>query len=228
MKNKTKKSNKQPSISNVYDSIAESFDSKRTYPWNEVIVFSKQIAQDNKVLDLGCGNGRHTRVLLEQNLETFASDISYKILTIAKDNQLKQQYNSLSGLVNADGLLLPFRENFFDNLIMIAVIHHIDSNQKRIKILQEIYRILNENGIAFISCWIKSHPRFIKEDLADFISNGEKEVYIPWNLSDGRKIMRYYYLFDPEELESLVLQTGFSIVKSEISNHNLFLTIRKN
>jgi ubiquinone/menaquinone biosynthesis C-methylase UbiE len=228
MKDKSKKFNEQSSISKVYDSIAESFDSKRTFPWNEVILFSKQITKENKVLDLGCGNGRHTRILLEQKLETFASDISYKILTIAKENQLKQFYSSLSGLINADALLLPFRENFFDNIIMIAVIHHIDSNQKRVKILQEIHRILKEEGIAFISCWIRSHPRFIKEDLADFISNGEKEVYIPWNLSDGRKIMRYYYLFDSEELKNLVLQTGFSIVKSEISNHNLFLTIRKN
>lgn len=228
MKNKTKKSNIQKPISNVYDSIAESFDSKRTLPWHEVILFSRQIAQDNKVLDLGCGNGRHTRILLEKNLETFASDISYKILTIAKENQLKQHYNFLSGLINADGALLPFRKNFFDNIIMIAVIHHLESNQLRLKILQEIYRVLNKNGIAFISCWLKSHPRFLKEDLAECIKNGDKDVYIPWNLSNGKKIMRYYYLFNPDELQSLVQQTGFTIVKSEISNHNLFLTIRKN
>ncbi|NHJ38959.1 MAG: class I SAM-dependent methyltransferase [Asgard group archaeon] len=227
MRNKTKEINKKAKISNVYDSIAESFDSKRTFPWQEVITFSKKINKDNKVLDLGCGNGRHTRLLLDQNLETFATDISYKILTIARENQLKQYYNQISGLINADGLQLPFRENYFDNIITIAVIHHLDTNNKRLMLLQEIHRTLKENGIAFISCWMKTHPRFIKEDLAEFIKKGKKDVYIPWNLSNGKKIMRYYYLFDSGELEELILQVGFNIISNEISNHNLFLTIRK-
>ena len=75
------------SIPKVYDLIAESFDSKRRHPWKEVIQFIKQLPSTNRVLDLGCGNARHTRVMLERNFEVIGLDISYRILQTAKENE---------------------------------------------------------------------------------------------------------------------------------------------
>jgi len=96
-----------------------------------------------------------------------------------------------------------------------------------VEILREIERVLSENGTCLISTWLRTHPRFQKEDLSELVKSGKKDILVPWTLPDGKKINRYYYLFDKEELEAIVLQLEFKILNSEISNHNLFLTVKK-
>jgi len=221
------KTNNHLSIPEVYDLIAESFDSKRRHPWKEVIQFIKQLPASSRILDLGCGNARHTRVLLERNFEVIGLDVSYRILQTAKENELSLVKNKLTSLINGDARVLPFKNKVFDSIIMIAVIHHFESIEDRIGILQEIKRVLTDNGICLISTWLRTHPRFQKEDLSDLVKSGKKDILVPWTLPNGKKINRYYYLFEKEELEALVLQLGFKILKSEISNHNLFLSVKK-
>jgi len=221
------KTNNHLSIPEVYDLIAESFDSKRRHPWKEVIQFIKQLPASSRILDLGCGNARHTRVLLERNFEVIGLDVSYRILQTAKENELSLVKNKLTSLINGDARVLPFKNKVFDSIIMIAVIHHFESTEDRIGILQEIKRVLTDNGICLISTWLRTHPRFQKEDLSDLVKSGKKDIQVPWTLPNGKKINRYYYLFEKEELEALVLQLGFKILKSEISNHNLFLSVKK-
>ncbi len=221
------KTNNHLSIPEVYDLIAESFDSKRRHPWKEVIQFIKQLPASSRILDLGCGNARHTRVLLERNFEVIGLDVSYRILQTAKENELSLVKNKLTSLINGDARVLPFKNKVFNSIIMIAVIHHFESIEDRIGILQEIKRVLTDNGICLISTWLRTHPRFQKEDLSDLVKSGKKDILVPWTLPNGKKINRYYYLFEKEELEALVLQLGFKILKSEISNHNLFLSVKK-
>ena len=215
------------SIPKVYDLIAESFDSKRRHPWKEVIQFIKQLPSTNRVLDLGCGNARHTRVMLERNFEVIGLDISYRILQTAKENELSLVKHKLTSLINGDARVLPFKKKTFNNIIMIAVLHHFESKDDRVEILREIKRVLIENGTCLISTWLRTHPRFQKEDLSELVKSGKKDILVPWTLPDGKKINRYYYLFDKEELEAIVLQLEFKILNSEISNHNLFLTVKK-
>jgi len=221
------KTNNRFSIPEVYDLIAESFDSKRRHPWKEVIQYIEQLPATSRILDLGCGNARHTRVMLERNFEAIGLDVSYRILQIAKENELSLVKNKLISLINGDALVLPFKNKAFNNIIMIAVIHHFESIEERKEILQEIKRILTEKGTCLISTWLKTHPRFQKEDLYELVKSGKKDILVPWTLPNGKKINRYYYLFEKEELEELVLKLGFKILNSEISNHNLFLSVKK-
>ncbi|NPE07607.1 MAG: methyltransferase domain-containing protein [Asgard group archaeon] len=221
------KTNNRFSIPKVYDLIAESFDSKRRHPWKEVIQFIKQLPSTNRILDLGCGNARHTSVMLERNFEAIGLDISYRILQAAKENELSLVKDKLTSLINGDARVLPFKNKVFNNVIMIAVLHHFESKDDRLEILREIMRVLTENGTCLISTWLRTHPRFQKEDLSEIVKLGKKDILVPWTLPDGKKINRYYYLFDKEELEAIVLQLDFKILNSEISNHNLFLTVKK-
>ncbi len=221
------KTNNRFSIPKVYDLIAESFDSKRRHPWKEVIQFIKQLPSTNRILDLGCGNARHTSVMLERNFEAIGLDISYRILQAAKENELSLVKDKLTSLINGDARVLPFKNKVFNNVIMIAVLHHFESKDDRLEILREIMRVLTENGTCLISTWLRTHPRFQKEDLSEIVKSGKKDILVPWTLPDGKKINRYYYLFDKEELEAIVLQLDFKILNSEISNHNLFLTVKK-
>ncbi|MFW9924550.1 MAG: class I SAM-dependent methyltransferase, partial [Candidatus Thorarchaeota archaeon] len=180
------------SISEVYDIIAESFDQKRKYPWQEVVEFINKITPAEKVLDLGCGNGRHMKMVLENNIESVGIDISYRILSIARLNELKDIPKSLFDLLNADTTFLPIKNSAFDRILMIAVFHHLQDTDQRIFALKEIFRLLKNNGKLLISCWLRTHPRFTKSDLVGYVSKGNKEVNVPWKLSDGQELLRYY------------------------------------
>ena len=214
-------------IAKVYDEIAESFDKTRKYPWREVVEFIETIPKGAITLDLGCGNGRHTKLLMENDLETIATDISFNILKIARENELAAYYEQLYGLLQSDISFLPFKNQSIDNFIMIAVIHHFETNESRLKAFEEIARVLKRNGTGLISCWLKTHPRFLKDDLKAVIEIGKKDIMVPWTLENGQRVMRYYYLFDPEEIKELAQAVGFGIISSQISNHNLFLRVKK-
>lgn len=225
--NESQKKKQQMPVAEVYDLIAESFDSKRSYPWEEVKNFIQTVAPNELVLDLGCGNGRHTQLLIEKGTGTIGLDISFNILKTALENQLKEVKSQLLGLVNADIRALPFKDNQFDKILMIAVLHHLKKEDARKKALLELHRILKSGGKALVSCWQRTHPRFKKPDLRKKIQQGEKDVIVPWTLPTGEKIPRYYYLFDPEELVKIIVDTNFKILKKEVSNHNLFMQIKK-
>ncbi len=218
---------KQPSsLAKVYDVIAESFDSTRKYPWKEVSEFIELVTSSDYVLDLGSGNGRHAKLLAQQSRGTIGLDISYNILKLSLEKELDSITRDIN-LINSDAVNLPFKENVFDKLISIALIHHLDTEENRLSVLSEIFRILKKDGLAQISCWLKSHPRFSKDDLRDDIQAGKKDIIVPWTLPNGEKIPRYYYLFEIDEIEGLAKRIGFTIVESKESNHNLFLIIKK-
>ncbi len=105
-------------ISKVYDQIAESFDTKRKRPWEEVCEFIETIDESNLALDLGCGNGRHSRLLLEKNIDTVSMDVSFNILKTALENELSSVTQLLAGVINADVNDLPFKDESFDRIIL--------------------------------------------------------------------------------------------------------------
>jgi len=221
------KSKEHQPISKVYDQIAESFDTKRKRPWEDVSEFIETIDENKLTLDLGCGNGRHTRLLLEKKIDTIGMDVSFNILKTALENELCSVTPLLTGVINADVSDLSFKDKSFDRIIMIAVFHHLDNLQKRNQALQEISRILKSKGRLLLSCWLRTHPRFEKEDLKVIIEQGKKDVLVPWTMPDKTKIMRYYYLFEKEELEDLIKNTNFRIISSRESKHNLFIIAEK-
>ena len=56
-------------------------------------------------------------------------------------------------VVNCDNQNLPFRDNCFDAVISVGVIHHFASAKRRIKALEELYRILQPGGKMLVYVW---------------------------------------------------------------------------
>ena len=50
-----------------------------------------------------------------------------------------------------DCVKLGFRSNSFDKVLLVAVLHHLASEEKRVKALMELKRIMKDDGIAYIS-----------------------------------------------------------------------------
>ena len=109
-----------------------------------------------RVLDLGCGSGRHTVGLELEGFETVGLDIAPSGLRIT---QRKLNTGLLpSRLVLGDFWFpLPFSSGSFDAVISTQVIHHARLAQVRLAIA-EIGRVLRPGGLIFVSVGGKRGP----------------------------------------------------------------------
>lgn len=186
-------------------------------PWKK---FRKEVSptvekflqgRKGRVLDVGCGSGRNFVKLNE--LKWFGIDFSEKMLSHAKIAAKNKGVNAR--LKKADSATIPYPDSFFDCVICYAVLHCIDSAEKRKKTIKEIYRVLKPNGTALISVWSRNSPR---------LKSKGKECFVPWTIKEKTKIKRYTYIYDKEELEDAVRDAGFKILNSwEERNTNLII-----
>ena len=183
-----------------------------------------------KILDLGCGNGRLLEFLKDKKIDYIGVDFSEKLITAAKKKFPKARFQ------RADALNLPFPKNFFDKIYSIAVLHHIPSEEFRLQFLKEAKRILKPEGLLILTVW-KFHQAkelylIFKYTILKLIGKsklGWKDIFEPW----GKKVDRYYHCFSKRELIKLVRKSGFGIKESDIARNvrgnrqNLYLIAQK-
>lgn len=115
----------------------------------------------HKVLDLGCGEGRHAiTAWLEAPVQVVGLDLSARDLATAADRATEFQAPDESGRralgwVRGSGLTLPFADATFDRVICAEVLEHIPDYRS---VLGEIERVLKPGGILAVSV-----PRYVPE-----------------------------------------------------------------
>jgi len=189
-----------------YNKIADDFARTRGFVWKELDFLIKYTTQGDKVLDLGCGNGRYFEVFKDKNIEYIGVDNSEKLIEIAKQN-----YPTANFKVN-DALNLPFKENHFDKIYSFAVLHHIPSKQLRQQFLREAARVLKPKGVLILTVWKFNPKKQFKLILKFFIFKllrknklDYRDVIVPW----ANTTQRYVHLFSKRELKNLLKQVGF-------------------
>ncbi|MFH1510024.1 MAG: class I SAM-dependent methyltransferase [Candidatus Nealsonbacteria bacterium] len=196
-----------------YNIISQDFSRTRNKFWEEMGFISKYVNDNEKVLDLGCGNGRLYELFQEKTIDYYGVDFSEKLIEIAK-----KRYPQFKFQV-ADALNLPFPADYFDKVFSIAVLHHIPSKELRLKFLQEIKRVLKPEGILILSVWHFNAFKKIKfffKFLFLKIFHGKKidsgDAFIPW----GKKLLRYVHNFSTKELTKLVKKACFKVIDVRI------------
>ena len=101
-----------------------------------------------KILDLGCGAGRHMVYLGRQRFFMFGLDISPTALKLTR-KWLKKEKLKNYFLIESDIIKLPFKKEYFDVVISVNVINHNPLNKIE-KTVNEIERVLKKNGITFV------------------------------------------------------------------------------
>jgi len=102
----------------------------------------RKIGSNKKVLDLGCGTGYGSELLYKEGNKVYGIDISQKAIDYAKKTYPGPEY------ICCSAERLPFEDNFFDAVTAFEVIEHVQNPEKT---LDEIYRVLKEDGDLFIS-----------------------------------------------------------------------------
>ncbi len=177
----------------VYNNISKHFDHTRFSVWKGVAEFLDSIESKSIIADVGCGNGKNSRY--RKDIYTICCDISIELLKITLSKQDDFKYDCIL----ANGISLPYKSETFDYTISIAVLHHINSFQDRIKFILELLRITRKKGKVLFTVWADEQQKKQKWKL---ISG--TDYLIPWDDRNGNIIDRYYHLFSKNELENIM------------------------
>jgi SAM-dependent methyltransferase len=102
-----------------------------------------------RIIDLGCGSGRHAVHLHKAGFSVLGADISLTGLKLAHD--WAQEETANIPLVNMDmRARFPLAASKFDGAFSTQVIHHARLEEIR-RTIEEIRRVLEPSGLAFIS-----------------------------------------------------------------------------
>lgn len=152
-----------------------------------------RLRKGDRVLDLGCGEGRHALGIAWQNrVEVVGVDLGLQDLAMATRREREQ--TGLEGSCHwccADGLRLPFADNSFDRIICSEVLEHVPDYQS---MLAEIERVLAPDGLLAVSV-----PRSWPEKICWWLSEAYHKV-------EGGHIR----IFNARKLRDEISEQGFS------------------
>lgn len=153
-----------------------------------------------KVLDLGCGNGRHVVALAAAGFKVLGLDISRSGLELSED--WLQEQNLSAALIQADTRQpLPLSENSLDGLLSTQVIHHAYKEQV-LAAIAEIHRVLKPGGLAFVTvpCSSYSERKSKKLEKHTYLPLEGPESGLPHHIFSERRLRRAFRSFVVHEI----------------------------
>jgi len=197
-----------------YDAYALEFSDTRKFFWRELEFLKEYVHRGDCILDVGCGNGRLLDLFDNDGIKYTGVDFSKELIAIAQ-----KERGSKGTFLCSDALSLPFGDNTFDVVFSIAVLHHIPSEENRIRFLSEIKRVLKPNGICVLTLWNTLQWKFMKVHIAHFF----KKIFgiSPLDFGDliitfGReKRKRYVHTLRKRGVQKLFKENKLSLVLLE-------------
>jgi SAM-dependent methyltransferase len=161
-----------------------------------------------RVLDLGCGSGRHLVYLAKHGLPSYGLDISEAGLELAHQRLEREgfgvgMHGRASLLVRSEMTLIPFRNGSFEGLIGIHVIQHQRLQGIR-QTMREIRRVLCPGGLLFLTFPGRRDHRFGQGKELEpntFIANAGPDSGVPHhycNLAEIEELLGGFVISKPE------------------------------
>lgn len=115
------------------------------------------IQEGMRLLDLGCGAGRHSYEAMRRGADVVSVDLDDVVLkdTATMLAAVGEQDGGWAAALRGDALLLPFADRAFDRIIVSEVLEHIPNDGAA---MREIRRVLAPGGIVAVTV-----PRFWPE-----------------------------------------------------------------
>ncbi len=166
-----------------------------------------------KILDVGCGEGRHTFAVYRLGCQVFALDKDreslLKTLYVLRVMEKRGEGKGKAMVLRGDGLLLPFRDRSFDKIICAEVMEHIHQDLEAAK---ELVRVLKPGGIMAVTV-----PTPFTEKVYGWLSPD-------YFKTPGGHIR----IYSPRQLADLLTTCGLEIVKMGFAHsfHSLYWVLR--
>ncbi|MGB5528772.1 MAG: methyltransferase domain-containing protein [Ignavibacteriaceae bacterium] len=171
---------------------------------DEVKIAIKKLNDLGEVLELGCGTGCFTEAIAKNSNQVFATDLSEELLENAK-----KRLNSVKHITfqKENCYSTSFESDKFDTVFMANLIHVIENP---LRVLQECYRILKDNGLLIITSFTSHEMKTL-----EIIKLGFRYIKV-WG-----KPPKHTHRFSPNSLGALMESTGFSIEESKILGNKI-------
>jgi len=211
-----------------YDLIYKDKDYKKEVDFIEEI-FGE--SKPKKILEVGCGTGSYTRILLDSGYEVTAVDISEDMLKIAREK-------CACKFIKGDVRDITINERFDTCIAMFAVMGYMTENSGITKALNNIRRHLKPNGIFIFDVWNGlAVMRLLPEQRMKEVENGKIKIVrvaIPnlrafdhicevnykllilnkenttCNEINEKHVVRFYF---PQEIKYYLEDAGFEVLK---------------
>jgi len=205
---------------NFYIHNADSFSQTRQQAWQGWNDLQEYLPRNemSKFLDIGCGNGRFLQFLNQKEIpyQSYSGiDTSKELLSYAE----KTYSNNKVHFYQQDLLELnhqSFSKNF-DVIVSFGVFHHIPGLETRQRLLNNLARILNPEGLLIVSFWkFAEFTRFQKRTVnwsqlpeIDTSDLEEGDYLLNWQNSQW---YRYCHFASNQEIEQLIEATDLTTI----------------
>jgi len=152
-------------LKQVWDESYKRKDNFVFYPHEEVIRFSaryivkrvglheykyiNKISKETKVLDLGCGIGRHVMFFEKMGIDTYGIDLSEEAIKTAKEWAYIEKINCFEEkLIQGSVTNLPWKDQTFNFIISHGVLDSMPFETAQ-KAMLEVKRVLTVDGLFY-------------------------------------------------------------------------------
>lgn len=214
-----------------YDEFAQTFSSSREWmKWEEIEYFLEKYSEyidEKKILDIWCGNGRLLDTFIKSQ---YIFDIDYFWIDSSKwmIDEAKKKFGSDDFFVCDMLELDTLKMKNFESVFFIASFHHLLTVEERIKVLENLKKIVLPGSYIFMTHWaLESELNREKYNLS-VIKDSQNEF---WSKDFNIKIWefeRFYHCFSLQELEYLFEKIGYEIIENKLfENKRNFISIIK-
>jgi tRNA (uracil-5-)-methyltransferase TRM9 len=211
---------------NFYTEHNESFDKSRSYGfWEGFEEILKYLPSNLQVLDLGCGNARFLRFLLEKNqniVEYLGLDNSEEFINKNSKNYEKYQFRLTDVITN-----LNKETKTYNLVVAFGITHHIPSRELRKKWFEKIATLVAKNGVLVISFWNFNKNNADQKFKPQFYITEPGDFFLGWKGDFGTH--RYCHYFEESEVTETISQLkDFKLLSKFDKDFNTYLTLKKN
>jgi len=120
---------------------------KKGHIWGGAVHHLPEIPRGERVLELGCGNGKTSRALAERGCDVVGIDLSRSALRLCRSSVPKDAGGQT---LLADARNLPFADRTFFAVVAFHVIGHLEKRNRE-RAAREVLRVLRSGGTLYFT-----------------------------------------------------------------------------
>lgn len=182
------------------------------------IKFFEKLLKDNDVktaLDCACGTGMHVIALNEVGFNVSGSDIDRQMIQQANQNAKTKKISAQFKVSDFRNLSKTYSKTFDAVLCIGNSLSHILNNKDLQKSLDQMYKVLNKNGVLIIH--LRNYQKMLKEKQRFFSYRSNDEIFFyVWDYEPKHVVNVINYDLKNNKIESCSFDYN-PIVKTKIT-----------